>query len=77
MGARRAAKAVSNLVARTRPLRRDLSVETAARLTHYQVSAAANARVLGSRGARELPAGTIWEFCASSLGFGPGSSRPS
>jgi AcrR family transcriptional regulator len=61
-------------VARTRPLRRDLSVESAARLTHYQVTAAANARVLGSQGAIDIPARTIWEFCASGMGFPPGSS---
>ena len=61
-------------VARARPLRRDLSVESAARLTHYQVTAAANARVLGSQGATDIPARTIWEFCASGMGLGPGSS---
>ena len=63
-------------VARARPLRRDLSVESAARLTHYQVTAAANARVLGSQGATDIPARTIWEFCASGMGFVPGSSPP-
>src|SRR5215467_3364345 len=35
-------------IARTQPLRRDLTVETAARLTHYTVLAAAHNRALGS-----------------------------
>ena len=61
-------------VARTRPLRGDLSPEAAARLVHHQVSAAANARALGSQAAREMSAGTIWDFCAAGLGFDPRSS---
>jgi len=56
-------------IARTRPLRGDLTAEAAARLTHYTVTAAVHARVLGSEGAFDLPARAIWEFCASGLGF--------
>ena len=59
---------------RTRPLRGDLTVETAARLTHYSVVAAAHGRVLGSEGALDIPARTIWEFCASAMGLDVGSS---
>jgi AcrR family transcriptional regulator len=58
-----------NDIARTRPLRRDLTVETAARLTHYTVLAAVHNRLLGSEGALEIPAGTIWQFCVSGMGF--------
>ncbi|MGH7856065.1 MAG: TetR/AcrR family transcriptional regulator [Candidatus Binatia bacterium] len=57
-------------VARTRPLRPDLTVEMAARLTHYTVMAAAHARVLGSKVALAIPARTIWQYCASGIGFG-------
>ena len=56
-------------IARTRPLRRDLTVETAARLTHYTVLAAAHSRALGSEGAPDIPARTIWQFCLSGMGF--------
>jgi AcrR family transcriptional regulator len=56
-------------ISRTRPLRPDLTVETAARMTHYTVLAAAHARVLGSEGALGIPAQTIWQFCASGMGF--------
>src|SRR5262245_5122269 len=35
-------------IARTQPLRRDLTIDAAARLTHYTVHAAAHARALGS-----------------------------
>ena len=59
---------------RTTPLRRDLTVETAARLTHYTVLAAVHSRVLGTEGAFDLPARTIWEFCASGMGFAAGLS---
>ena len=61
-------------VTRTQPLRADLTVETAARLTHYTVLAAARSRVLGSEGAPGIPTQTIWEFCASGMGFAAGSS---
>lgn len=57
-----------NDIARTRPLRRDLTVETAARLTHYTVLAAAHGRALGSEGALDIPAQTIWQFCLSGMG---------
>ena len=61
-------------IARTRPLRRDLTVETAARLTHYTVLAAAHGRALGSEGAGDIPAQAIWQFCVSGMGFTAGSS---
>ena len=60
-------------VARTQPLRADLTVETAARLTHYTVLAVAHSRVLGSEGPSAIPAQTIWEFCASGIGFRVGN----
>jgi AcrR family transcriptional regulator len=60
-------------ITRTQPLRPDLTVETAARLTHYMVLAAAHSRVLGSEDAFKIPAETIWEFCASGMGFDLGS----
>lgn len=56
-------------VARTHPLQRDLTVEEAARLTHYLVLAVVHARVLGPEGASQIPARTIWHFCASGMGF--------
>ncbi len=62
-------------VARTQPLRPDLSVERAARLTHYLVLAAVHGRVLGSEGATEIPPATIWQFCASGMGFTVESGR--
>ena len=65
-------------VARTQPLRSDLTVETAARLTHYTVMSAAHNRVLGSEGALSLEPDTIFKFCASGLGFainGPAGSK--
>jgi AcrR family transcriptional regulator len=61
-------------ISRTQPLRRDLTVETAARLTHYMVLAAAHSRVLGSEGALGIPAQTIWKFCAAGMGFAVGHS---
>ena len=60
-------------VARQKPLRKDLSVETAARLTHYTVLAAVHGRVLGVEGAFDIPGRTIWEFCASGMGLPVGS----
>jgi AcrR family transcriptional regulator len=62
-------------IARTQPLRRDLTVEMAARLTHYTVLAAAHGRALGSEGAADIPAQTIWQFCVSGMGFAAASSR--
>ena len=56
-------------IARTRPLRRDLTVETAARLMHYTVLAAAHGRALGTEGAVDIPAETIWQFCLSGMGL--------
>lgn len=56
-------------IARTRPLRDGLTVETAARLAHYTVAAAAHARALGSDGSFDLPARTLAQFCASGMGF--------
>jgi hypothetical protein len=61
-------------VARTQPLRQDLTLERAARLIHYTVLAEAHSRALGSDGASEVPAETIWQFCLSGLGFSAGSS---
>ena len=61
-------------IARTRPLRPDLTVETAARLTHYTVLAAAHGRAFGTEGAFDIPAQTIWQFCVSGMGFAVGSS---
>ena len=55
-------------IARTQPLRGDLTFETAARLTHNTVLAAAHGRALGSEGAN-IPAETIWRFCVSGMGF--------
>ena len=55
-------------IARTHPLRRDLTVETAARLTHYTVLAAVHGRALGSDGAADIPARTLWQFCLSGMG---------
>jgi AcrR family transcriptional regulator len=56
-------------VARTRPLRRDLTVESAARLTHYTVLAAVHDRVRGSEGATELSARAICQFCIGGMGL--------
>lgn len=56
-------------VARTRPLRRDLTIETAARLTHYTVLAAVHNRVRGSEGAADVPARAIYQYCLAGLGF--------
>jgi AcrR family transcriptional regulator len=56
-------------IARTRPLRRDLTVETAARLTHFTVLAAVHGRALGSEGAADIPARTLWQFCLSGMGI--------
>lgn len=63
-------------VARVHPLRRGLTVETAARLTHYTVLAAVHGRVLGSEEAFDLTARTIWEFCLSGMGVAVGGSSP-
>jgi len=61
-------------IARTQPLRRDLTIETAARLTHYTVLAAAHSRALGSEGADEIPAETVCQFCMDGIGLSGGSS---
>jgi len=57
-------------VARARPLRGDLTVERAARLTHDLLLATVHGRVLGSDGGSEMPAAAIWQFCVSGMGFG-------
>lgn len=65
-------------VARTRPLRRDLTVEMAARLTHYTVLTAAHARALGSEGATDIPANVLWQYCLAGIGISadpPAKSR--
>jgi len=56
-------------IAATQPLRPDLTVETAARLTHYTVLAAVHGRALGSEGAVDVAAQTTWRFCVSGMGF--------
>jgi AcrR family transcriptional regulator len=56
-------------IARTQTLRHDLTLETAARLTHFTVLAAAHGRALGSEGAVDIPAETIWRFCVAGMGF--------
>jgi AcrR family transcriptional regulator len=56
-------------VARTRTLRRDLTPESAARLTNYTVLAAVHDRVRGVDGAGELSARMISQFCLSGMGF--------
>jgi len=56
-------------ITRSRPLRRDLTLEMAARLTQYTVLAAAHGRALGSEGAADIPAEAIWQFCLSGLGI--------
>jgi AcrR family transcriptional regulator len=61
-------------IARTRPLRNDLTVDAAARLTHYTVLTAAHARALGSEGAAEIPASAIWQFCMAGMGLTAGRS---
>src|SRR5215813_3305562 len=61
-------------IARTRSLRRDLTVESAARLTNYTVLAAAHGRALGSEGAADISAETIWMFCVTGMGLAPGNS---
>ena len=62
-------------IARTRPLRRDLTVETAARLTHFTVLAAVHGRALGSEGAADIPARTLVQFCLSGMGIDVPSTR--
>lgn len=56
-------------LARTRPLRRDLTVESAARLTNYTVLTAVHDRVRGVEGAVEIPARAIYHFCLSGMGI--------
>jgi AcrR family transcriptional regulator len=56
-------------VAKTQPLRPDLTVDRAARLTHYLVLAAVHGRLLGSEEAAEIPDETIWRFCIAGMGF--------
>lgn len=64
-------------VARVHPLRRGLTVESAARLTHYTVLAAVHGRALGSEGAFDITARTISDFCLAGMGIvvGAASSR--
>jgi AcrR family transcriptional regulator len=56
-------------IARTRPLRPDLAVETAARLTQFTVLAAAHGRALGTEGAADVSPETVWQFCLAGIGF--------
>ena len=62
-------------IARTHPIRRDLTVETAARLTHYTVLAAVHGRALGTEGAADIPARTLSLFCLSGMGIAVPSAR--
>ncbi len=62
-------------VARTRPLRRELTVETAARLAHYTLLAAVHDRVRGVEGAAEIPARAIYQFCVSGMGIDVKNTR--
>lgn len=62
-------------VARTRPLRRDLTVETAARLAHYTLLAAVHDRVRGVEGAAAIPARAIYQFCVSGMGIDVKNTR--
>lgn len=55
-------------IARTRPLRPGLTVEAATRLTQYTVLAAVQGRVIGSEGALDIPAETIWDFVVGGMG---------
>ena len=66
-------------IARTQPLRRDLTIETAARLTHYTVLSAAHGRALGFEAAADIPAETVWQYCMAGIGLAAGSTpaRPS
>jgi hypothetical protein len=59
-------------VARTQPLRSDLTIEAAARLTHYTVLSALHGRVLGAEGAADVSPRAIWQFCVSGMGFDAG-----
>jgi AcrR family transcriptional regulator len=62
-------------IAKTHPLRRDLTVETAARLTHYTVLAAVHGRALGSEGAEDVPARTLSQFCLAGMGIAVPNAR--
>ncbi|MDG2305562.1 MAG: TetR/AcrR family transcriptional regulator [Candidatus Binatia bacterium] len=71
--------------AAVQPLRRGLTPPAAARLTHYLVRTAVHSRLFGAAGAADLPAQTIWQYCAAGMGFDtenakktvPRSRRPS
>jgi AcrR family transcriptional regulator len=56
-------------ISRTRPLRDNLTVEAAAQLVHYTVTAAAHARTLGTEGSSDITAQTVWQFCSSGMGL--------
>jgi len=64
-------------IGRTQPLRPNLTVETAARLTHYTVLAAVQGRVLGVEGAADISPQAIWQFCVSGMFAEAGSSARS
>ncbi len=63
-------------VARTQPLRPDLTVEQAARLTHDLVLAVVHGRLLGLESAPDIPAEVIWSYCSAGMGIDAGESRP-
>jgi AcrR family transcriptional regulator len=62
-------------VAHVQPLRSDLSVEQAARLTHDLVLAAIHGRLLAADGASDIPAQSIWKYCAAGIGIDLGGPR--
>ena len=55
-------------IARDHPLRADLTVQSATRLTHSLVLAAVHGRLLGAEG-MDIPAESIWRFCAAGIGL--------
>ena len=54
-------------ISRAGRLRDDLNVQAVARLVHYTVFTAVHERVLGSDGALDVTAETIWRFCATGI----------
>lgn len=60
---------------RTQPLPRGMDVDTAARLTHHTVLAAAHGRALGSEGVADLDGTMVWLFCASGMGIAAPAAR--
>lgn len=63
-------------VARTQPLRADLTIEQAARLTHDLILAVVHGRLLGLESAPDIPSHVIWKYCISGMGIEVDESRP-